>query len=363
MLTAAALVVVFCGSAMAKVTGPCSDCHTMHNSQDGNHMIFNTAIDGTGGIGGGGYPALTRGSCVGCHTGENTGRNTTPYVYDTGSVTYGANTLAGGNFKWVITDGDAMGHNVKGIPGMTGDTLGAAPGGDTPSCASITCHESLFEVSYVDTGCQGCHLEPKHHAPQQADGAPALEANGFFRFLSGHFDELGHGVEGIEDADWQFKTTASNHNEYLGKVGTHTNDTNDTIRTSGFWGISENTMTAYCTGCHGKFHTQVDGNSNWIRHPSDAVLPNSGEYMAYTVYDPDVPVARPSLDGGVSNLVTPGTDMVMCLSCHRAHGSPNDDLLRWKYTGDGGCEAQGKSECGCFVCHTQKGTYKKDTLE
>ena len=114
-------------------------------------------------------------------------------------------------------------------------------------------------------------------------------------------------------------------------------------------------MTGYCVGCHGEFHTQLDGNSNWIRHPSDAVLPNTGEYTAYTDYDPNVPVARPDLaaitsTGSVAN----NADMVMCLSCHRAHGSPYDDMLRWDYSGmvaGGGGTASGT---GCFKCHSEK---------
>ena len=65
----------FLSSPVWAVTGVCSLCHTQHNSQNGGHMIINTTIDGvssTGAAGGPGYPSLTRGSCVGCHTGTNT---------------------------------------------------------------------------------------------------------------------------------------------------------------------------------------------------------------------------------------------------------------------------------------------------
>jgi cytochrome c553 len=358
MLAAAALVAVFCGSAMAKVTGSCAGCHTMHNSQDGKHMILNTDIDGTGGPDGGGYTSLTRGTCVGCHTGDvNVGIDKNiPFV---NSASEPSTYLAGGNFYWVAqtTNGDAKGHNVKGIPGMTKDAvLTTAPGNpvDNPvGCDTDSCHQTLFEPAEswnLDTGCQGCHLAPKHHATQQADGAPALEANGFFRFLSGHYTLTGDGVEGIEDDDWQFTNSATDHNEYLGKVGTHTG-------AGGFRGIGGNTMTAYCTGCHGNFHIQQDGSTasaNWIRHPSDAVLPDTGEYSVYTSYDPDVPVARPILGTGSSATVEPGTDLVMCLSCHRAHGSPNDDLLRWNYDEMVAGNAGDAADTGCFKCHSEK---------
>ena len=82
------------------------------------------------------------------------------------------------------------------------------------------------------------------------------------------------------------------------------------------------------------------------------LVPLDATHAAYTSYNPVVPVARPSLTA-VSSTVTPGTDMVMCLSCHVPHGSPNDDLLRWDYNGmvaGGG----GDDGTGCFVCHTEK---------
>ena len=334
------------GISYSQVKGMCGNCHTMHNSQNGNHMMLNAALDGEeGGDHGGGYPALTRGTCVGCHTGSNTPGATTPYVFDVGAVTYGTDTLAGGNFKWAVTD-DAKGHNVSGIPGMTADVALAAgaPGGPGGGmCGTDSCHTTLYNptnysnTATLDTGCEGCHLEPKHHAPQQAAGAVAGEANGYFRFLSGH--SPGEGVHGIEAADRELNSNASNHNEYLGSTTSTTN-----------------TMTGYCVGCHGDFHNQKD-NDKWIRHPSDAIIPTTGEYAAYTAYDPNVPVARLDLAaiGLVAEVVTPGTDMVMCLSCHRAHGSPYDDLLRWSYDGMiAGGGAGSAPGTGCFVCHTEK---------
>ena len=101
-------------------------------------------------------------------------------------------------------------------------------------------------------------------------------------------------------------------------------------------------MTGYCTGCHGDFHIEDDATagSPWIRHPSDLIIPNSGEYASAFgasggtgTYDPLVPVARPSLSGWTVpvSTVTLGTDLVMCLSCHRAHASPYFKMLRWDY--------------------------------
>ena len=346
------LAIVLClmlltGTAYGKVEGQCSNCHTMHNSQDNTHMIITPDEDGTGP-----NPSLTRGSCVGCHTGTNTFEGKQPFVFSTSEPTYGGNTLAGGNFYWA-TQNDAKGHNVKGIPGMTADGVLTLAPGATGMTAGCDCHKSLYTITEADTGCEGCHREPEHHAPQQAEDTAALAANGYFRFLSGHMTGDDKGVEGIEDDDWEHTNAAGDHNEYLGFAGSHTVGTGGS--TGGFYS-NGNTMTGFCTGCHGNFHAQKDTNNNWIRHPSDAVIPNSGEYKDYILYDPDVPVARNNLDGLTSpvlkSIVTLDEDMVMCLSCHRAHGSPHDDMLRWDYNtmvaGGGG------SGGGCFKCHSGK---------
>ena len=229
---------------------------------------------------------------------------------------------------------------------MTADLalINGAPGdvGHATSC-NDSCHATLFNpVDEVElaTGCEGCHLDTKHHATQQTTGDPALEANGYFRFLSGHNGGLG--VHGIEAENWELNANATNHNEYLGESAS---------------GITDHTMTAYCVGCHGHFHSQKDGNNKWIRHPSDGVLPTTGEYAAYTLYDPSTPVARPDLLAiGSADQVRPGTDMVMCLSCHRAHGSPYPDMLRWSYTGmvAGGGSNVGNTGAGCMKCHSEK---------
>ena len=141
---------------------------------------------------------------------------------------------------------------------------------------------------------------------------------------------------------------------------------------AGFHNLGHHTMTGFCCGCHGNFYIEQE-NGEWIRHPSDAVIPTTGEYQyafgspgsgADGIYDPLVPVARPNFTDfttGAKGTVEIGTDMVMCLSCHRPHGSPYDDLLRWNY-GDmiaGG----GDSTTGCFACHTRKDTGGEESRE
>ena len=358
MLATAMLVALFSGPVMAKVKGRCDNCHTMHNSQGGADLYTTP------------YDTLLKGDCVGCHTGENTGgisfTGATPYVMDTGEPSFGTNTLAGGNFWWVSDGctencGDAKGHNVFGIATQD-ETLSAAPG-DGNGCGLGSCHGTLaLENStgpmVAPGGCQGCHLNVMHHANDGSQLTKYVDtaAKGWYRFLSGHITAPNHGVKGIEHVGWGFNAGAgsTNHNEYLGIPGSHT----------GTQSLTNYSMTAFCCGCHGNFHNQNDasgGGSPWLRHPSDFVIPNTAgsEYASMsTEYNPDTPVARPSGFNWAGNdpsaTVAAGDDMVMCLSCHVAHGSPYDDLLRWQYSGM--VAGSGSDTSGCFVCHTRKDT-------
>ena len=337
-------------SAWARVHGQsCANCHIMHNSQDGGDVVT-----------GGPVRHLLAKGCIACHTGDNAeilSGGTTPYVYNT-SVTYGTDTLAGGNFYWVATAGegnDTKGHNVLDLSAQdTNIPAGTNPGEGAPggwiTCAN-SCHSTLAAeqtaVPELGSGCEGCHIAVAHHADDS--DTVVGETGGWFRYCAGHMSGDGYGVEGIEDDDWQLTEAPADHNEYLGFVGPHGGS-------AGFYNLG-NTMTAYCCGCHGGFHNQDAGA--WIRHPSDAYLPGgTTEYAAYPEYSTEAPVARPDLSGytGPSSVVTPdgGTDMVMCLSCHRAHGSPYPDMLRWDYdsqiAGGGGAP----QDTGCFTCHTTK---------
>jgi hypothetical protein len=56
-----------------------------------------------------------------------------------------------------------------------------------------------------------------------------------------------------------------------------------------------------------------------------------------TAYDPMVPFERGITDGSQLTIgstvgVEDASDVVMCLSCHRAHASAFDNALRWDYT-------------------------------
>ena len=346
------------GVTLAKVTGLCVDCHTMHNSQNGS------AVDS-----GGPYQALTKGNCVGCHTGENDGTNNIPYVLQESAPNYefdgSKTTLAGGNFYWVATSGgadDTTGHNVTGI--SNADTnIGQTPPGfnsnDYTDNGAVGTNWSSNQLTCAGTyGCHGTHdttddfaaISGAHHADDSSiDGSTVGKS---FRFL--------YGIKGTEDSDWEYTNSSSDHNGYYAS---------DYQKTGTMDSASINYL---CAECHGDFHlhSQIDDSttgSPWLRHPTDYDMNNvsSKEYGSYPNaslyssvsnagdYFVDVPVG--TSDGSVKSQVlqASGDAIVLCISCHRAHGSPYADLLRWDYST---CSTNGtsKSSCGCFACHTGK---------
>ncbi len=357
MLAAAALVAVFCGSAMAKVAGRCDNCHTMHASQTPWNTNWDASVEGNP------EKYLLGRTCVGCHShmtdvtytiGTGDAVSTVPVVYTVAAPT---EYLAGGNFHWVAHASeypDRKGHNVYGIS-LADGSLSEAPGNPNGTCEG-NCHQSLATES---AGCTGCHLHPRHHANDHPIGESGLVDSydqGWYRFLSGHDAEVG--VRGYEHFEWEKGQPtlavglSNNHNQYLGEELDHSGS----IR--GLGDATNGTTTAYCCGCHGNFHKQDPTTRSgvlrdWTRHPSDAVIPNDAEYAYYTSYDPLSPVAMPIDNlGTLTANVAPGTDMVMCLSCHRPHGSPYDDLLRWDYAASSA--GSGDTNKGCFACHTLK---------
>ncbi|HEC67901.1 MAG TPA: hypothetical protein ENI35_03700 [Candidatus Desulfofervidus auxilii] len=354
----------------AAVSGPCSNCHTMHYSQDGQplgtdgphqHLLIEKQ---------GGHHSS---ACVTCHssqtssTYEDLGGCKVPIVFYYGS-SEPTEYLAGGNFWWVkegLGADDTKGHNV--FLGEDDDNLSEAPGNSIGTCGTDACHINLSQpysgsdmvfVLNGKYGCQGCHLNVKHHAKDHANFESGLVDSadeGWYRFLSGH-GFTGKGVKGYEYKDWEaghpnLAPGGTAHNEYIG---------NPTATGYGFQqsGGAGDGVTAFCTGCHGNFSHGGQGSSSpWIRHPSDAVIPDSGEYANVGgdthLYDPLSPVGKQDIsDETPDTTVTPGSDVVMCLSCHRPHGSPYPDLLRWDYLSQqaGG----GGEDKGCFYCHTQK---------
>lgn len=356
-------VCLLAASASAKVGGQCAICHTMHNSQGGQPM----AIDAAGNPQTTPNDVLLLRGCVACHTGDNDGSNVIPYVTGTTPPNYGATgtegtTLAGGSFYWVASGtpgnnaalADSTGHNVAtdGMAGQDATLLNLPPGSSGGALAAqLRC-----------AGTNGCHgdtsasndfaaIKGTHHADDSViDGATVATS---YRFLNG--------ILGLEDSDWEYQPTAASHNQYKGFDRSDETDPGDTI-------------SSLCARCHNDFHNgsgnvagtnPVGGTyaSPWVRHPTDFDMANTADPSEYRDYGGAgtnaYVVAAPVASNDVSavlqtvNLTGAGSDqaIVTCISCHRAHGTQNADLLRWDYSS---VVAGGGGSGACFECHTTK---------
>jgi hypothetical protein len=350
----ASLILFGYGSSYA-VNGPCVACHTMHNSQNNSAMNFNGSTTPN--------PILLRGTCLGCHA-----QNKATKIFE-GYVPQVRNTsgdLAGGNFRYLFGDRDvgdtnadtsSVAHNVwdfgilenvlsvpPGDENATGITAGGTGGSNLTCAGQWGCHGDRT-VSGSLEGIKG-----SHHS-NRAGSITVASADS-----PGHSYRFLNGVAGFEDSAWEDTTDDTHHNVYYGV-------------TSGVEGTAiapgSGTISGLCAECHGNFHGpksagDIYDGTYWIRHPTDAILPNTGEYASYwgangaVTYDTRAPIGKTATTPqGPTGTVVPGTDVVICLSCHKAHASANADILRWNYTtiqtGTGAAEY-----ARCFICHTEK---------
>ncbi|MFZ5798031.1 MAG: hypothetical protein C4563_10790 [Desulfobulbus sp.] len=377
--TALVLSLACADHVRAVMSGPCSGCHTMHNSQNNLPMRYDNGAQP--------LPQLLRGDCYGCHAQGlpnalvSVGIDVIPQVYHTegGDLT---TDLAGGNFAYINgakggAAADSKGHNISDLWTVgTDGVLYEPPGGIVQSF-----HDNGGNVNTDNLGCagtNGCHgnryydidgytgISGAHHNNvngQVIQGAGDREPGHGYRFLLG--------VNGYEDPDWQYTRSDVDHNEYYGRsapIQLGCGGGAGVVGCHAYGGVRppNGTMAEYCASCHGNFHTLATSSSNgvgtvasspFIRHPSDLAISNSPDFATFITYRPDTPVARTTTaelaapDGGVT-----GTDAVFCLSCHVAHGSPYPDMLKWDYAtmdvgNAGGTGAAGK---GCFACHSSK---------
>jgi hypothetical protein len=404
--------------ASAALVGQCADCHTMHNSEQGKPV----AIEGLAGtVTATPLKNLLRMDCIACHAMDSQGPaiqvldggSVVPQVYH-GGLDLFKDTLAAGNFRFA-DDGFRKGHNVIDLfPGgdATGGDYTKPPGFvhggdrlplDRFTCAGVNgCHGTRNQLLPSEDGSRVervgmAAISGAHHLnyrgekiPEQpnGNGAGILSISGWkhdgasladsYRFIRGLRGMCGvngdtRGIlEGVDMSRWD----AASVRYY----GTHGNGTNgDSIGPMWDGGTAEpgtcsqchigeeepneyssiivpnQSMTGFCITCHGEFHSTGTENGTsgaFLRHPSDYLLPSWGEYAHYEE-NVTAPVAYNDK----------GDPIVMCLSCHAAHASPYDALLRFDYAATTSNMRAGDrpdEKNGCLACHTTKGINPKD---
>lgn len=355
MLAALAGAALVCLPAVASavVSGQCSNCHTMHASQGGT----TTTPQGV----------LLTGGCTGCHGGGTAATLTdgitgAPLVISSQARTMsdaaGTGMLPGGFFLTAAGGGtERKMHSVTNA-GLAAQTVFATPPGY--NAADHASNPATWDPKpAVDgfncAGTYGCHGNRGQTDPGMAVRGKHHDATAMgFRMLNG--------IGGKRSTSYTITKNiyAADHNN-AGGVGGST------------W-----TLSYLCSQCHGVFHgngaggdTMNAGNA-WIRHPSDfklnAATGTGDAYATYTAaaLHAEVPVGFDKVGAVANNTPTSGDDstwsansatnapMVMCTSCHYAHGGSFDSILRWQYStmvaGNGG----GATGTGCFRCHTNK---------
>jgi hypothetical protein len=406
--------------AVHKGTGQgltCGNCHTMHSSQGGTNS---TAMGGTTGSfillrGSVTSRAEIHNFCLQCHSQSgaqagdqmNTGAFlTTPPKVHLSALWTGADfstlgaggafggTYAAGTYTQPTTD-NAAGNDALGVqhsigrstvtpPGNT--TTGAGPGGVALTAFTCTtCHDP--HGTTVTTEGLNSYRNLKAGTYMTTDAQNRwTDMNLFGNLATSYVGAVaGSALSGTSPTTaaniWPIWRTTALQNSYLTAVaavtlgGTALDGTIDDTRHVG--------ISAFCAQCHGAWHearyiTNKSGTSDWNRHPVNNRLvdatPTSGgsvnifEFAHYNQqgdttqapYTATTATKLPAAQGAVAATryyADDNGDKVFCLSCHFAHGSIYNDILRWNYTSAVSAGSQiGNgiaSNVGCQQCHNR----------
>jgi len=322
----------------------CSDCHTMHFSQQHGYMGADSTLgygsefpEGFTPLGGAGpHPYLLRNEvndlCLTCHEGQTfapdvLGANTNSYVRMAGGLNH-------------VGDGPVV--------ELTGHTLGStdpAPGSN-PAWSST-----------VGLECANCHFPHGGANYRNLAGNP-----GNYSALGRSYAVITYGTGGVNDLTkdvWE-------HDATLNQLATHyawsNTDYNEPAATPALYAGSAYAF--YCKGCHSDFHgaqggTEVGGTGGeeWLRHPNAVANIGAigGGHSSYTVYSGRTNHVKTMSASGV----WPATDNTpSCFSCHKSHGNENSFGLIYM-SGTGVIDEEGDNGTTvkemCKQCHTQGG--------
>jgi len=345
----ACLAISFAVSAsFAAVSGYCVNCHTMHNSQGASEMVFGGASGPQG--------ALVQSTCLGCHTTSGTdplatpenGSGLYPYVMSTTDGFTDSNCLAGGFFQ-PTTDGEDNAGKAHSL-----DSNATPPGYNaTPT---------WYQGTTNGLGCagvNGCHGSQTIADPMAAiKGGHHGTAEYGYRILAAYNGGVPAAVDGIGAADYEKALIAAVSATAGDRSTTATTHDHNVYKAAA---AGTDTISQLCANCHGQFHSETTSGGAWIRHPTDVVLPEDWDPQQDTIVtDLDV---KYNPFGFVDTAVETGNKYATCLSCHRAHGSGNADILRFAYTdAESGQQQAGRSgqtpptiiAYGCLGCHSKQ---------
>ncbi len=306
----------------------CSDCHTMHYSQQ--HEYGGAPGEGVPSLAGGPTPKLLRRGtpldlCLACHDG----RGGVPDVV--ASDTNGLTERAAGFFDNPEVS-NYKGHNLKRDPGGLGDPGlcqrchwgGMASAGVT----CIDCHNPHGTGHYRNlqwASVPGSQPPIRAYIRPSSTGLPRYEAANVAYPAPGSGDTSYREVTNIcIDCHHTFMSDSSglytgNSSPFKKHPGTNTE-----------WG----------------WHSPINRTgantdpSHWVSGTGNGFPPTGIPRLPFIVQGATT----------FSGATTVASDNeVFCFSCHKAHGSENAFSLRWAY----GSGAPETSQAGCEQCHNK----------
>jgi len=345
----------------------CEGCHTMHNSFEGAPMFTGYPQFQAG-------PYLLRGTdqsdaCLNCHEGDTlrSYRVSTPESAMP-EGTPPVQRTPGGDFGWLkktyswvprsgadteYSHGERHGHNIVATDhGYVADsTLSVAPGGSYPAnkLACSSCHDPHGKYRRNADGSITTSGLPIR-ASGSYNNSPDPDANfsvGVYRLLAG--------------ADYEPKSTpgyAFTNDPPAAVAPSSYNRSEDTTQTRVAYGMG---MSEWCANCHTQLlQNNYTSGMAGLTHPAGnnakLGLEIANNYNAYvktgdmtgtaeSSYNSLVPFEEGVTDHSVASYTTlkahalsndgylQGPDAtnsnVMCLSCHRAHASGWDSMVRY----------------------------------
>lgn len=366
-LLLSALLVAAAGPALAFHSGgvaDCEGCHSMHNSSEGSAAV-------AGGLGSyllrGGDPSSV---CLHCHEASGLPGPRVHFVSTSSSdLPTGAapkQLNPGGDFGWLkktyawtptpgaaqlTSPGERHGHNVVASEyGYLPDGAHAtAPGGTYPSgsFSCTSCHDPHGKYRRLPGGtvaATGLPVVDSGSYASSPDPVPDAWAVGVYRLLGGVGYQPRSFPAGLA---FSFPPPDAVAPDVYNRSEAVTQ-----TRVAYGRGMSE-----WCANCHpGMLQVGVTAQMNGLRHPTgnDAKLPNNFQtnYIAYvktgSIANTDPTRAYLSLvpfEEGTANYATlksharsddaylNGPDSqsnTSCLSCHRAHASGFDSIMRYR---------------------------------
>jgi hypothetical protein len=341
--------------------GKCEECHSI-GQQDAGFSGQSVGSNGSGSLSLRGSDASS--TCLRCHEAPASVQQPQGhYVATTQAAILSSappiQLTPGGDFGWLkktyrwqgeggYSSGDRHGHNIVALDfNYVADTsLQTAPGGSYPagSLSCISCHDPHGNYRRDASGeisSSGLPITASGSYSNSPD--PSMSGSvGSYRMLAGKgYQPKSQPAATVFTADSPAAMAPASYNR--------AEQVNDTRVAYGS-GMSE-----WCQNCHSQIHN--DGTAGGSGHPagnnarfSQSTMNNYSYYVksgdlngrsdnSYTSMVPyemgtkDYGLLKATANSDGSNLRGPGTGgenpNVMCLTCHRAHASGWDSMMRW----------------------------------